>query len=127
MQSAWNSANYRHWSPESETYAPGEVLLRYLRDSWTPDNIVNVETFPCSGCRQVEVYFFLLVRGDKRISMPLIANPVVLRLIHEYELTVQRDGEESNILLTNRSLFSPFGTPSTLLDESVSRTVDNRA
>jgi len=111
MQSAWNGAKYRHWSPESEAYAPGEVLLQYLQDTWTLDNPVRIEAFPRSGCRYVEIYHFVLVRGEERISIPLISNPVVLRLIQEYRLTVQRYDHETNMPSIDYPLSLPFGPP----------------
>lgn len=82
---------YRHWSPESETYAPAYVLLQFIRQAWQLDEMVVVELFPCARSYQhVQVYYFTLRRDDEQIWMPVLANPVVLQLIKSYGLTVRR-------------------------------------
>jgi hypothetical protein len=75
-----------HWSPESQRYTTADVLLQFLRDAWTLRRNVIVETFGCSSYRRVSVYRFVLQKGSRRIELPIIENPVVHRLILQYEL-----------------------------------------
>ena len=82
--------NYRHWSPNSQTYAPADVLVRHLRTGWTLEPMAAVETFYYAGYRRVDVYFFTLKKDDTTLEMPVLGNPAVRRLIEEQKLTVVR-------------------------------------
>jgi len=82
--------NYRHWAPNSQTYAPADVLVRHLRTGWTLDPVAAVETFFYAGYRRVDVYYFTLMNGDTRLEMPVLGNPAVRRLIEEHKLSVLR-------------------------------------
>jgi hypothetical protein len=77
----------RHWCPQSQKYAPGDVLLSHVRNGWTLDPVVGVECFYYSGYRCVEVFHFVLTAGDQVLKMPVIANPKIHQLIEEYQLT----------------------------------------
>lgn len=85
-----DESDYRHWSRESQTYAPADVLMRYLRSGWELDKLAAVESFWHAGVRRVEVYYFTLLNGEERVEMPVLANPAVFRLIEESQLTVIR-------------------------------------
>ncbi len=80
----------RHWCPVSEKYAPADVLLQYLRDGWELDNLVAVETFYFAGYRCSDIYYFTLCQQDAFCEMPVLANPVVLRLVDERQLSILR-------------------------------------
>jgi len=80
----------RHWSPGSQTYAPADVLQRYLRRGWKLAELAAVESFYYAGYRRVDVYHFTLLHGEEHIDMPVLGNPVVYRLIEEHKLTVMR-------------------------------------
>ena len=82
--------DYRHWSPTSQPYAPAHVLLQYLRYGWKADNTVFIKSFCCLGSRSVAVYYFLLTWDAEQVWMPVLANPVVRRLIQESGLTLVR-------------------------------------
>lgn len=43
---------YRHWSPKSQVYAPGDVLLHLIDDGWQVYPKVFVETYRCVSRRQ---------------------------------------------------------------------------
>ena len=77
-----------HWSPESQTYTTADVLLQYLRNAWTLRRSVVVKSFDCSSYRRVNVYHFTLQKGTRLIEMPIIENPIVQRLMEQYELTI---------------------------------------
>lgn len=81
--------HWRHWSSGSQRYAPADILLQYLRGGWMVDDAVPVETFYCGGARYVKVYYFRLVYEDEDLWMPVIENPVVLRLIRERNLILR--------------------------------------
>ncbi len=76
----------RHWSPESELYAPADVLFQYLRLGWKLNQLVAVEVVYYGGYRRSVIYYFTLENGDKGIEMPVIATPPAMRLIEEQGL-----------------------------------------
>ena len=76
----------RHWSATSQTYAPVDVLLQYLCAGWTLESTVAFEEFCCGGARYVKVYYFRLRCEEKNLWMPVLENPIVLQLIHDYAL-----------------------------------------
>lgn len=87
--------DYQHWSPTSQPYAPAHVLLQYLRYDWKLDSTVFIKSFCCLRSRSVDVYYFLLTRNAEQVWMPVLANPVVRRLINESGLTLVRLSADS--------------------------------
>jgi len=81
---------YRHWSAESEAYAPADVLLQHLRAGWKLDELVAIETFYYAGFRRSDIYYFTLELDGKTIEMPVLANPTVFRIVKERGLTTVR-------------------------------------
>jgi hypothetical protein len=73
----------RHWSPESQSYASGDILMNFLRSGWVPEHLVAVETFYFSDCRHVNVFRFRLTKGEQTLTIPVVANPIIRRLIKE--------------------------------------------
>lgn len=80
----------RHWSATSEPYAPADVLLQYLRDGWLLGDKVMVRVVRCFSLRCVEVYYFRLTSDNEYVLMPVIANPVISRLVIERGLRAIR-------------------------------------
>jgi hypothetical protein len=80
----------RHWSPESQPYAPADVLLNYLQSGWLLESLASVETFYYAGYRRVDIVHFTLRSGDSILEMPVLANPAVTRLLEERSMTVLR-------------------------------------
>jgi hypothetical protein len=78
----------RHWHPESEKYTGGDALFTAFDNGWDMDDEVQYENFWHAGTRGVTVYHFTLRRGDERMSMPVITNPYVRRLLKESEAKV---------------------------------------
>jgi hypothetical protein len=78
------------WSPRSQTYAAADTLLRHLKEGWTLHPLVAVESIWHAGVRRVDVYYFTLLHGDAQLEMPVLANPVVFRLIEEHKLSLVR-------------------------------------
>jgi hypothetical protein len=80
----------RHWSPDSETYAPADVLLQYLKRGWNLEKLVAVETVYHAGFRRSDIYYFTVERDGRAVEMPILANPAVFRVIEQYQLTTLR-------------------------------------
>jgi hypothetical protein len=80
----------RHWSPESQPYAPADVLLNYLHSGWSLETLASVETFYYAGYRRVDIVHFTLRNGDSILEMPVLSNPAVTRLLEERGMTVLR-------------------------------------
>ncbi len=78
----------RHWSPTSQTYAPADVLLRFLAEGWLVSPIVGLEEHWHAGVRRVDVYHFELTRDEQSLVLPVQSNPVVRRLMHERQFRV---------------------------------------
>lgn len=78
----------RHWSPASETYTSGDVLLQYLRAGWQLDSSVFVETVHYADSRQSKMFYFTLKQNSKSIKMPILATPTVFRIVNEHQLNV---------------------------------------
>jgi hypothetical protein len=77
----------RHWCPNSQTYAPADVLLQYLRAGWQLEDFVAVQTFYHGACRRSEVFYFRLNLGDIFLEMPVLANPIVFQIVESNRLT----------------------------------------
>lgn len=79
----------RHWSPGSEKYAGGDALLTALRHGWDLQSTVYMEQFWHSGTRPVTIYHFELSHGKEVMTMPVISNPHVRRMIREMKPEVR--------------------------------------
>jgi len=85
-----DSTRFRHWSSESETYAPVEVLLNLLREGWELDKLAAIEAYYYSNNRYVDILYFTLFRESEGMEIPVLSNPVSRRLIQEHKLNVIR-------------------------------------
>lgn len=83
-----NPSPHRYWSPETQLYAGGDHLLRYLEHGWQIEHGVETETHWFGEARYVVVYRFPLVRGGQRLVMPVVGNPFVRQLVREPERTL---------------------------------------
>jgi hypothetical protein len=86
---------YRYWSPLSEQYAGGDCLFAALYCGWTVNPVVYREEHWRSESRSVCVYHFELVQDGQLVTMPVIANPYINRLIRDQALEVQSIEERS--------------------------------
>lgn len=78
----------RHWHAESEPFAGGDCLLTALNKGWEMGERVTADEHWHAGTRCVMVYHFELMRGGEKMTMPVITNPFVERLIAENRLAV---------------------------------------
>ena len=76
----------RHWSPSSQPFASAEILLKYLRDGWQLKRTVAVQLFQCVSRQCIRLYYFSASRDDKSLTIPVIENPIVLRVIRDNQL-----------------------------------------
>lgn len=79
---------YRHWHAPSEHFASGDCLATLLLTGWTMKNAVFMDTYWLAGTRQVHVYHFEVMNGETSVSIPVLGNPYVDRLIQQHDLMV---------------------------------------
>jgi hypothetical protein len=79
---------YHHWDTQSKAYAGGDQLATAVFLGWKLPDAVFVERHWLSEGRHVLVYHFKLTRGSESMTMPVINNPYVSRLVCERNLHV---------------------------------------
>lgn len=89
--------NKRHWSPSSEPYATGDVLVRHLHMGWTVQH-VELVVFPCTGYRQISVHRFSLAKEGCELQMSVVTNPTVMRLVEEFSCFRMPDCEQQRLV-----------------------------
>jgi hypothetical protein len=90
---------FRQWSPACEKYAGGDSLVTALTHGWDfSTKTIFYEEFWLAGTRPVVVFHFQLEKGDVAMTMPVITNPYVRRVIRMHEITakpmVEKDKSE---------------------------------
>ncbi|MEO8613358.1 MAG: hypothetical protein ABI690_36040 [Chloroflexota bacterium] len=75
----------RHWHAESEKYAGGDALFTALDNGWDIDENVSFEEHWSAGAQCVVVFYFQLKRGGESMTMPVITNPFVRRVLNDME------------------------------------------
>lgn len=93
---------YQHWHPQSQKYAGGDQLATLLYFGWQLKSVVFVQRFGQPGGRQVSVYHFELTRDRESVSMPVVGNPFVRRLIVEQGLRLVNLAADKHKLLRPR-------------------------
>lgn len=88
----------QHWNKNSESYAGGDALVTLLLNGWKLDSNVSVETKWYTGMRQGLIYHMVLVRDDEKITIPVINNPYITRLVIENDLDITH--------MTDQEIFS---------------------
>jgi hypothetical protein len=78
----------RYWSETSQHYAGGDHLLTAFQRDWQIPDTVYEEVHWLGGSRPIKVYYFELSCGDARMTMPVISNPFVRRMIRYMKLKV---------------------------------------
>ncbi len=73
---------YRHWHADSERYTGGDALNTALDEGWTIKDVVGFQEIHHMGARGTVIYHFELTRGsDEAVTMPVVGNPYVDRLV----------------------------------------------
>lgn len=79
----------RHFCPDSEAYTGADSLLTAQREGWQiVGRMIYREDVLLRGSRFCTVYYFRLQRGSKYMTMPIICNPYIQRMIRQYHLQV---------------------------------------
>lgn len=71
----------RHWCPLSQPYTGVDALLSFLNDGWTIADDVVCDEHWLGGTRRILVYHFVVTNQDNVITMPVLRNPVLDRLL----------------------------------------------
>ena len=72
-----------HWSPQSQRYAGGDALLTFLDEGWIIQGDIGYEEDWHGAARHTLLYTFTLVRRNQRVTMCVIGNPLVERVLSE--------------------------------------------
>jgi hypothetical protein len=77
----------RHWHAGSEKYAGGDALFTALDNGWDIDENVTYEEHwsAGAGAQCVVVFYFQLKRGGETMTMPVITNPFVRRILNDMD------------------------------------------
>jgi len=71
----------RHWSPRSEKFAGADCLVTAMMRGWDiSDRVVREEVLQ-GPARAVNVYHFRMRKDEREITMPVLENPYVTRLL----------------------------------------------
>ena len=79
---------YRHWHAASERYTGGDALNTILDEGWSINDIVSFQEVHHTGARGTVIYHFDLTRNDETVTMPVIGNPYVDRLVLLMQFTL---------------------------------------
>lgn len=71
----------RHWHADSEQYTGGDALYTAIKDGWGVSSVVGFEERWRTGSRGTPIYYFELTRNGETVTMPVIGNPYVRRVI----------------------------------------------
>lgn len=77
----------QHWNPESESFAGGDHLMTALHNGWEVLRCVETRHW-FAGMRSITIYRFDLKRDGETMSMPVLTNPYVSRLIHQLGMEI---------------------------------------
>lgn len=78
----------RHWCPQSQRYAGGDALLTFLNNGWEIQDDIYYEEYWHGGARRVLIYYFVLARGAECVTMRVVSNPLVDRLLGKLPVRV---------------------------------------
>ena len=75
-----------HWSADSQKYAGGDALVTFLHDGWEMAETVFYEEYWHAGGRLVMIYYFEIERDGETLSVPVLGNPFVNRMVNSLPL-----------------------------------------
>ena len=79
----------QHWSPNSEKFAGADSLLTLLYDGWQMNRTVKRREHWFAGMRSVYIYHIELERNGEKVTMPVVHNPYINRMIRSNNITVE--------------------------------------
>lgn len=71
----------RYWSPKSENYAGGDVLMDLLDQGWEIGETIFYETFWHNSGRATDVYHMELMRDNDVMHISVLTNPYIRRFV----------------------------------------------
>lgn len=78
----------RHWHSASERYAGGDALATAINRGWRVGTTVYHEQHFHAGARAVSVYHFALELDGVEMTMPVLSNPYVRRVMRRLKADV---------------------------------------
>jgi hypothetical protein len=83
----------RHWCRRSQRYAGVDALLGLLDNGWKIWGDISFDEHWFGESRHITVYHFILTKQDNRVTMHVVHNPVLERLLTQYcEKTISPAG-----------------------------------
>jgi hypothetical protein len=73
-----------HWCPLSQPYAGVDALLGYLDSGWKVQGNIGLDEHWFGDSRHILVYRFILTNQTSCVTMHVVWNPVLRRLLTEY-------------------------------------------
>ena len=77
----------QHWHPASEHYAGGDNLMTALENGWGIEKCLLTRHW-YAGMRSVQIYEFLLSRNGEEMTMPVVSNPYVYRIVSQEDVNL---------------------------------------
>jgi len=93
---AYMDEHLRHWSATSEPYTSADILQQYLSTGWEIKNPVIIETVYHANNRHSRLYRFTLRQNGTTVEMPVLATPVVFRVVEENDLETVETSRDSS-------------------------------
>lgn len=78
----------QHWSAQSEEYAGADSLVTMLYRGWQMKRKVMREERQFAGMRSVYVYHITLEKDGQTMTMPVVHNPYLSRMIMRSNLEI---------------------------------------
>lgn len=76
----------QHWSPASEKYAGGDSLITMLDRGWELRGEAVREQKRYGESRAVTIYHVTLERDGEQMTMPVVHNPYVNKVLRSYNI-----------------------------------------
>ncbi len=71
----------RHWCPLSQRYTGVDALLSRLDNGWKIWGDIDFDEYWFGESRHTLIYHFMLIKQDNRVTMHVLHNPVLDRLL----------------------------------------------
>lgn len=90
----------RHWSAHSEAYTGADSLVTAMRHGWEICGQVYRHDVLLGPGRVTSVFYFELIRDGQTVTMPVVRNPFVMRLLRRYNLHISQPAAPREISIT---------------------------
>jgi hypothetical protein len=93
---------FHHWCPKSEKFATTSHLFSAVRQGWVVNSLVIQRIFELRSDRTTRVYYVELQRNRAYMTMPVVENPSLIRLISLNPFEVV-DYEQYNVMFAGKN------------------------